>query len=152
MSDVSDAENGGKAAMNLDGLADEWEKEVDLRTFLRDANGKDDGSATLFTDSFQVNVKNTCIPHVFALMRPLTLRRAVTPCQPGPHVAPLREQVGLLYKKLSIAVGEDQVVLDAWFIRKLCAFIKMKVRKSDVSTVPCPEGSCYFLVARELHA
>ena len=124
----------GKPIMDLTGMADLWEQDASVREYLRIRKGED--QPVLFTDKFQVNVKSSVSDHIYGILKPLIERRAVLVEQPGPKVANLREQVDLFYKKMGIIVDGSQVILDSWFIRKLCAFIQMKTRKGIVSTVP----------------
>ena len=129
---MSSSESLGKPKLNIDGLFNEWENQRPIREYLQE-----NGSA-LFPDHMtEPNVKATCHPHIVALVSPVIQKMKDTPGMPQPCVDPLREQISLLYKKLSKQVAETQVVQDSWCLRKFLGFVKMKTRIHKPSTVLC---------------
>ena len=54
-----------------------------------------------------------------------------------PDVSPLREEISNLYvkNKQDKSVEHEDVIEESMIIRKMCGFVKMKVRREEVSVV-----------------
>ena len=116
--------------VDLTGLALEMEQEASVRTFLREQK------IPLFNDKMNPEtVKAVDDDHVYAIIKILLNRTAHVEGHPSPPVNPLREELAELYRKCSVVADESTVHTDSWCIRKIIAFVKMKVRRSKVSTV-----------------
>ena len=129
---MSSSESLGKPKLNVDGLFNEWENQRPIREHLQE-----NGSVLFPEHMTEPSVKTTCHAHILALVSPVIERMRDTPGVPQPCVEPLREQISLLYKKLSKQVPETQVVQDSWCLRKFLGFVKMKTRIHKPSTVLC---------------
>lgn len=73
-------------------------------------------------------------------LQPFITRMSLTQSRPMPSVDHLRLEVEALYLKNKRGqTPEDQpdVIAIAWRIRKLLTYLKMKVRRHEVSSVPC---------------
>ena len=121
----------GKAKLDLTDLAQEWEKQIEVRNHLRK-----DGSTVLFHEKIGETVKDCCVPHIHAILKVLLLRTAQMEGHPQAPIQQLREEIDFLYKKCGRTPKESDVVRDSWMIRSLCKFTKMKTRTGKVSTVP----------------
>lgn len=131
-SDVSGDERptGDRPKVDLTGLALEMEQESSIRSFLRDQKGP------LFHEKMNPEtVKAVDDDHVYAIIKILLNRTAHVEGHPSPPVNPLREELAELYRKCSVVADDSTVHTDSWCIRKIIAFVKMKVRRSKVSTV-----------------
>ena len=117
-----------KTMLPLEGMVAEWESSATLREHLRQAD------ATLFPPSIGENVKSASHPHVVALLTPMLVRTAKTPGMPQPGIDPLKDEVSKLYQTCSKLVDPAVVIHDAWMMRKLLSFVKMKTRTEKVST------------------
>ena len=122
----------GESAIDLSGLAIELERDEVVRDHLRQEHAK------LFDKEKDVECIKTCatdIPN--RVIGYLCIRMASAPSMPQPPVAELRIELEKLYKRCGKPVDESTIYDDAWIIRKLCCFVKMKTRKKKVSTVTC---------------
>ena len=119
-----------KAKFDCTGLGQEWERQEEIRGHLKAKDGK----YPLFEDHIQECVKHAAFPHIHAVLHVMLTRQVAVKGSPQPNVIPLREQLGLLYKKVSREVDEATVVNDSWQVRKMMAFVKMKTRLKKVST------------------
>ena len=72
--------------------------------------------------------------HVYDILKVLLSRTAEAEGHPSLPVGPLREELSTLYQKCSRVVDDVTIHNDSWAIRKIIAFIKMKVRRCKVST------------------
>lgn len=119
-----------KVEVDLSGLALELEREDAIREYFREENGP------LFKDDCVVeSVKAVQEDHHFVIIRNLLHRAALVEGHPSPTVVALREELAALYQRCSVVVGDDVIQKDAWSVRKILAFVKMKVRRGQVSTV-----------------
>ena len=119
----------GQPKVDLTGLALELEREDAIREFFRENKGP------LFKDDMTVEtVKAVQEDHHFVIIRNLLHRAALVEGHPSPTVASLREELASLYQRCSVVVGDDAIHTDAWSVRKILAFVKMKVRRGKVST------------------
>lgn len=125
-----------RTPVDTTGLAVEWEKEVDIRSWIRPKKGEtgEEVSQALFAEGVTESVKAACVPHVHALLRVVLLRVAPVERHPQPCVEPLREQLYELYKKCGVVADESTVVRDSWLIKKFVSLVKVKVRVQKVST------------------
>ena len=115
--------------LDLTGLALELERLDEIRDYFRQTK------ATLFSTEMNTEtVKALDQDHHYVIIQALLHRAATVEGHPSPHVSQLREELTTLYQNCSVVVGDDAVHTDAWCIRKILAFIKMKVRRSKVST------------------
>lgn len=75
-----------------------------------------------------------------AVLQPFITRMSLTQTRPLPAVEALRDEVETIYirnKRGNTAEAAPDVVAISWRIRKLLGFIKMKVRREEVSSAPC---------------
>ena len=131
-SDLSGDERptGDRPKVDLTGLALEMEQEASIRTFLREQKGP------LFHEKMNPEtVKAVDDDHVYAIIKILLNRTAGVEGHPSCPGTPLREELAELYRKCSVVADDSTVHTDSWCIRKIIAFVKMKVRRSKVSTV-----------------
>ena len=126
------AEAEAKTVLNLDGLADTWERVDTIREYLRQQD------AYLFSEEMQESVKQAVVPHIKAVLMPLAERMARTEGAPQPLIDPLKDEILRLYRRCGAGPTDAQVHTDAWYMRKLLAFLKMKCRKKQVSNVARP--------------
>ena len=112
--------------LDIEGVVDEWDSTSSIRDRLRDG-----GRLVSTTDC---TVK-TVAEHADILL-PIILRMAAGPSK-VPDVNPLRLEVSQLYikNKQDKSVEHEDVIEDSWVVRKMAGFIKMKVRRQEVSIV-----------------
>ena len=120
-----------KPRVPMKDLAKEWDHSECIREYLRD-NPKE----ALFHDNIKVCVADASKAYIFSILEATLLRCAGVPTQPQPPVRPLREQIALLYQKVSREPVESEVISDSWHIRKFLSLVKNKAKKSLVSTAP----------------
>ena len=110
-------------------LAIELEKLPSVRTYL------EENKSALFPETLNLeSVHVVKEPHIFDIMKVLLTRASPVEGHPSPSIDDLRCQMPILYEKCSVVVDSSTTDADAWSIRKIIAFIKMKVRRSQVST------------------
>ena len=110
-------------------LAIELEKLPSVRTYLKE------NKSALFPETLNLeSVHVVKEPHIFDIMKVLLTRASPVEGHPSPSIDDLRCQMPILYEKCSVVVDSSTTDADAWSIRKIIAFIKMKVRRSQVST------------------
>ena len=118
-------------ALDISGLHLEWDANPEIRNRLREGGplmekvGEDIPSAV-------ANV---------GLLQPMVTRMSLTETRPLPAVEALRDEVETIYlrnKRGSTPEDTPDVVALAWGIRKLLVFLKMKVRRREVSSAPFP--------------
>ena len=121
-----------KPKVDLAGLATELEHLDSVRAFLRSTK------AALFGEKFNLETIH-CVQqdHVYDIIRVLLNRIALVEGHPSPSVHQLRSELSALYQQCSVVVDDATTHQDAWCIRKIIAFIKMKIRKVKVSTATC---------------
>ena len=76
------------------------------------------------------------------VLQPLIVRMSLTETRPLPVVDSLRDEVEALYLKSKRGQNPEDapdVIGISWRIRKLLGFLKMKVRRHEVSNVPSPQ-------------
>lgn len=116
--------------LDIGGMHNEWDGCEAIRTRLR--NGED----------LLVGKINEDIPSLVAnieILQPLITRMSLTATRPLPAVDALRDEVEATYianKRGQTPEDQPDVVATSWKIRKLLVFLKMKVRRHEVSTVP----------------
>ena len=126
--DVDD-DSDDKPKVDLSGLASELEKVESIRNFMRDEEGP------LFQVGMNVETVHVVKDdHVYDILKVLLSRTAVAEGHPSLSVVPLREELSTLYQKCSRVVDDVTIHNDSWAIRKIIAFVKMKVRRCKVST------------------
>ena len=105
----------------------EWDACQGLRDRLRDAK------CLLNTDAKKEESNNACIKNA-ELLKPLLLRMGTLPKKPLPVVEDLREELQKLLLMHKFTENAQDVVFDtAWFLKRLCGFIKMKCRRREPS-------------------
>ena len=106
-----------------DGLSDEWDNIEPIREKLREGNQLvPEGTGT---DGIQSAVS------IQEILKPVLARMGTH--SKLPEVVPLREEIQKLYVKNKQDRPASDIESDGWIIRKLCSFIKMKVRRVEVS-------------------
>ena len=116
--------------LDLNNLHGEWDASEDVRERLRSGQG------------LLVEGQGEDIPAVLAnlsVLQPLVTRMSLSETRPLPIVEPLRDEVESVYQKNKRGSYQDEtpdIIGLAWRIRKLLGFIKMKVRRHEVSNAP----------------
>ena len=112
-----------------DGLSDEWDKIEVIRDKLRDGHQLvPEGTST---EGIQSAVA------INEVLKPV-LARMELHSNKLPEVETLREEIQKLYVKNKQNRPAADIESDGWIIRKLCAFVKMKCRRVEVSLEPWP--------------
>lgn len=127
--EIGENEAEDKPRVDLTGLASELEKVESIRNYMRD---KEDPLFPQGTNVESVHVVKD--DHVYDILKVLLSRTAEAEGHPSLPVGPLREELSTLYQKCSRVVDDVTIHNDSWAIRKIIAFIKMKVRRCKVST------------------
>lgn len=89
----------------------------------------------------------TCIANI-AVLQPCVTRMSLTQSRPLPAIESLRESIEAVYlrnKRGKTQEDMPDVVGLGWRVRKLLGFVKMKVRRKEVSSVPCMQNYCFEL-------
>ena len=120
---------GARPKLDVSDLAMQLERQEAIREHLRG-----DAKAVLFPETTNICVKHACHPQIHALLKILLIKTVETPNKPQPPIHPLREQLALLYAKMSRPGDDKTVIEDSWFIRIFLGLVKMKTRKEKVST------------------
>ena len=120
---------GEKPKISLAGLSSVWEADAEIREHLRGEK------AVLFPQNLTETVKTACHKHIRAYLTPLLLKMAEMEGHPQPSVEPLREELKMLYQRMSKQVDDGQIVHDSWMTRKFLGLIKMKTRIKKPSWV-----------------
>ena len=119
-------------SIDLTGLADSWDNNDEIRERLRG------GGELVVSDASKGESIAMCVKDQAVLM-PLLAMMSLKETRPLPLIEPLRAEVERVYIKnkrgSDTELGATVVAL-AWHIRRLLGFIKMKVRRSEVSIVP----------------
>ena len=122
-----------KEVLDITDLCPEWDSQDDIRTRLRDG-GPIIHPETKESDDVQSCCRNS------SLLVPILIRMSTLGSRPLPPLNPLRAEIEalMLKNKRGNAPEEVSSILKAsWRIKKLCGFVKMKVRRGEVSTVSC---------------
>lgn len=109
----------------------DWESVNEIRDRLLD------GGSLLISDKGGEDIP-TCVANT-AVLQPLITRMSLLQTKPLPAVDPLRDEIEAVYQKCKRGNHQDDspdVVAICWRIRKLLGFVKMKVRRREVSSVP----------------
>ena len=112
------------------GLAGEWDQAEDVRSRLRE------GDSFIHPEATRDDVQGCC--RNATLLLPILTRMATIEGRSLPPIDPLREQIEeLLSKNKRGGAPEeiDTVVKASWRLKKMLGFVKMKVRREEVSTV-----------------
>ena len=121
--------------LNLTDLHLDWDDNPDIRQRLLDAQDLlDDGGF----DDIPTAKKNA------AVLLPLLTRMSLTEHRPLPGVESLRDEIEAVHMRNKRGKTQEDVpdiARDGWRIRKLLGFVKMKVRREEVSEVPL---TCLF--------
>lgn len=117
----------GMGFTNIEDVALEWDANPELRERLRD------GGQALPTPAGQDIT--TCVKNSVLLV-PLLTRMSSVKKRPVPSIDQLKDELEALLQKNKRGVdfGGEDIPKCAWALRKLCGFVKMKVRRREVST------------------
>lgn len=127
---------GGRPKKTVDEVLDlkdlhrEWDANHELRARLREGEG-------LLRPGQAEDIPSTL--ENLPILQPLLTRMSLTETRPLPAVETLRDEVEALLQKNKrggAPENEPDVVAISWRIRKLVGFVKMKVRRREVSSVP----------------
>ena len=116
--------------LDCEGFAEEWDSAEDIRSRLRE------GGRFIHPEAKADDVQGCC--RNSSLLIPILQRMATVDGRPLPPIDPLRDQIDavLAKNKRGDAPEEiDSVVKASWRLKKMCGFVKMKVRRGEVSTV-----------------
>ena len=124
--------------LDLTNLHLDWDNNPEIRERLLDAQDLlvDDGC-----DDIPTAKNNTPVLH------PLLTRMSLTEHRTLPGVESLRDEIEAVYMRNKRGKTQEDVpniARDGWRIRKLLGFVKMKVRREEVSEVPL---TCFFNIA-----
>lgn len=116
--------------LDISGLSSDWDGSEDIRDRLRDGQGllKD-----FKGESISAVVDNASV------LQPIVTRMSLYQTRPLPNVDNLRDEVEAVYLKNKRGqTPEDQpnVIEISWKVRKLLTYLKMKVRRKEVSSAP----------------
>ena len=117
--------------LDLERISEEWDSSELVRDRMR-------SSGYLMADSTTEDI-GCCVKEQVVLW-PFLTRMSLTRTRPVPAVDALRSEVQaffLLCKRPASKDDEAEVFRLSWRIRKLLGFIKMKVRRQEVSNAPC---------------
>ena len=110
----------------------DWDAQTEIRDRLRSGEHLMATSETAGED-IAVAVKN------IEVLQPFITRMSLTETRPLPAIDHLRSEIEMCYVKNKRGESPEDmpdVVGMGWRIRKLLGFVKMKVRRSEVSTAP----------------
>lgn len=116
--------------LEVDGLWQEWDQQEDIRNRLRD------GETFLHPEAKGDDVSGCCLNST--VLAPILIRMSTVEGKPLPAVDPTRLEIDKLLtknKRGNIPEEVTDVVKSSWRLKKMCGFIKMKVRRKEVSTV-----------------
>ena len=116
--------------LDLTNLHLDWDNNPEIRERLLDAQDLVVGGGC---DDIPTAKKNTPV------LLPLLTRMSLTEHRPLPGVELLRDEIEAVYmrnKRGKTAEDVPDITRDGWRIRKLLGFVKMKVRREEVSEVP----------------
>ena len=118
--------------LDVAGICDEWDANDDIRERMRQGHPFIHPEAT--KDDVQGCGLNSSI------LVPLLTRMATLDQKPLPGVEPLREELEKLWlksKRVSTPEEVELIIKSSWRVKKLLGFVKMKVRREEVSSVAC---------------
>ena len=127
----SDADTAPSAdALDVSGLAEEWDQCDDIRDRLRGGEGLIHNEAVL------EDVRGCVLSS--SLLVPILTRMSLKDSKPLPPITELRVEIEKLFvknKRVSSPEQLEEVVKASWRVKKFCGFVKMKTRREEVSTV-----------------
>lgn len=127
-----------KELLPIEGIAVLWDDEV--RDRLRSGGPLMSPDCPNLTEDITTCVKNRFLLH------PILARMSLMQTRPLPAIEGLRDEVEKVFcrnKRSTSELPGGDIVKCAWHIRKLLGFIKMKVRRHEVSTVTCQKKHCW---------
>ena len=122
---ASDGGSGSLDRLDLDGLAAEWDGTASIRSALREGEQ--------LVSIVNVDIK-ACVS-AKDVLTPL-LRSMVSKECKLPDVEPLRDHIRDVYLRNKTEPDAGTILGSSWQVRRLLGFVKMKVRRSEVSTEP----------------
>lgn len=117
--------SGSLDRLDLDGLAAEWDGTVSIRSALREGEQ--------LVSIVNVDIK-ACVA-AKDVLTPLLHRMVSKECK-LPDVEPLRDNIRDVYLRNKSEPDAGTILGISWQIRRMLGFLKMKVRRSEVSTEP----------------
>lgn len=129
--------------LDVTDVAKQWDQDPDVRERLRVTKMVINGPACQDI--------STCVHHR-GLLLPILEKMALLENRPVPPIDPLKEEVFSLLKLHKLGTdkelaSDDNLSKSAWAIRKLCGFVKSKVRRSEVSTATRLQVVCRTIVS-----
>lgn len=124
--------------LDVTGLAEEWDSTEDIRDRLRA------GHHLTHTECPNGDVPS-CVKNS-GLLIPILTQMSVLDTRPLPPIDDLRTEIEKIFnknKRETTAEAADDIVKASWSLKKLCGFVKMKVRRKEVSTAPCLLSFCF---------
>lgn len=127
-----------KPVLDITDVAKQWDQCPVVRDRLRETKMVINGPACQDI--------STCVCFRGILV-PLLERMALLEHRPVPNIDPLKEEVLSLFQMHKLAtdtalIDDDNLAKTAWAIRKLCGFVKSKVRRQEVSTATRLQFAC----------
>ena len=119
--------------LDIKKLSTEWDDNDVIRERLR-------SGGNLLEGGLGEDIATTVANH--DVLQPLIVRMSLTETRPLPVVDSLRDEVEALYPKSKRGQNPEDapdVIGISWRIRKLLGFLKMKVRRHEVSNVSSPQ-------------
>ena len=116
--------------LDVEGLWQEWDQSEDIRNRLRE------GDTFIHPEGKTDDVPGCCVNS--SVLAPLLIRMSTIEGKPLPPVDPIRLEIDKLLTKNKRGNSPEEVidvVKSSWRLKKMCGFIKMKVRRHEVSTV-----------------
>ena len=118
--------------LDVTGICDEWDGYEDIRERMRQ------GQTFIHPEGTKDDVRSCTLNS--SILVPLLTRMSTLDHKPLPGVEPLRlelEKLWLKNKRVNSPEECELVVKSSWRVKKLLGFVKMKVRREEVSSATC---------------
>ena len=122
--------NATTEVLDIAKIHQDWDGCVELRDRVMDGGN-------LLVEPHEDNIPSSVAN--FLALQPFITRMSLSSTRPLPAIETLREEVECFYlkcKRGGTSADFQDVVQIAWKVRKMLGFIKMKVRRREVSSAP----------------